>query len=306
MRLITRSDFDGLACAVLLQERGIVDSHRFVHPKDLQDGRVAVGDSDILANVPYVPGCGMWFDHHCSERERLDLERLEYRGVSQKAPSAAQLIWDYYGGESAFRAELQPLIAAVNKCDSGDLSREEILHPAGWILLSFVMDARTGLGRFGDFRIGNYRLMEDMIDYCKTKTAEEIAKIGDVQERIIRYFEQQQLFIDMIRRNSTVDGNVVVTILKDEETIFVGNRFVVYALYPQQNIDVRVMWGRNRENVVFACGRSILNRTSQTNIGKLMLRYGGGGHPMAGTCQVPSERWKVALQEVVSAIKKDG
>lgn len=306
MRLVTRSDFDGLVCAVLLEEKGIVDSYLFVHPKDIQDGKIEVDDNDILANVPYAAGCKMWFDHHASEEERLKRERAEYEGVSRKAPSAAQLVWEYYGGESTFGPQLLPLIEAVNRSDSGDLTEKEILDPEGWILLSFIMDARTGLGRFKDYRIGNYRLMEDMISYCRTKTAEEIIEIEDVRERIMRYFDQQDSFVDMIRRCSTVEDNVIVTNLKDEDRIFSGNRFIVYALHPVQNVDVRIMWGREKRNVVFACGHSILNRTSGTDIGKLMLRYGGGGHSRVGTCQVPVEEWKQTLQKIVAVMRRDG
>jgi nanoRNase/pAp phosphatase (c-di-AMP/oligoRNAs hydrolase) len=306
MRLLTRSDFDGLASAVLLVENGIIDSYKFVHPKDVQDGKVAVTSNDVLANTPYVAGCGLWFDHHASEDERLEIEKLNFEGAWRAAPSTAQVIWDYYGGEKTFKKQLQPLLDAVNKSDSGNLTREEILNPKGWILLSFLMDPRTGLGRFRDYRISNYQLMEDMIQYCRTKTDEEILLIPDVQERSKRYFKQQDLLEEMLKRCCEIRGNVIITNLMDEETIYAGNRFIVFALYPEQNIEVRVMWGKNKENVVFTCGHSILNRTSQTNVGKLMLEYGGGGHARVGTCQVPIEDWERLLEEIVNRMQKDG
>ncbi|MCP4757111.1 MAG: exopolyphosphatase [Proteobacteria bacterium] len=306
MRLVTRSDFDGLVCAVLLVEKGIVDEYQFVHPKDIQDGKIEVSQNDVLANVPFVAGCGLWFDHHISENERLDLLELDFEGEVKYASSAAQVIWDYYGGEETFGDGLLPLLEAVNKTDSGDLTKKEILDPEDWILLSYVMDARTGLGRFRDYRISNYELMENMIQFCRTKTAEEILENSDVQERIMRYFDQQDLFIEMIKRCTTVRGNVIVTNLKDEETIYSGNRFIVYALYPDQNIDVRVMWGKEKQNVVFACGHSILNRTSKTNVGKLMLKHGGGGHTMVGTCQMLAEKWQECLESIVATMQNDG
>lgn len=304
MRLVTRSDFDGLACAVLLVEKGIVDSYQFVHPKDIQDGKIEVDDNDVLANVPYIPGCKMWFDHHISENERLESVELKYEGLSKQAPSAAQLIWEYYGGQDGFHKRFLPLIAAVNKTDSGDLTKDEILTPEGWILLSFIMDARTGLGRFRDYRISNYQLMEDMINYCRELSVEEIINIPDVQERITRYFDQQDLFVKMIKQNSRIEQNVIITDLKAEETIFSGNRFIVYALYPDQNVDIRIMWGRDQQNVVFACGHSVLNRTCKTNIGNLMLQHGGGGHQMVGTCQVPSDTWQDSLDSVIDKLKE--
>ncbi|QTA91008.1 exopolyphosphatase [Desulfonema magnum] len=306
MRLLTRSDFDGLVSAVLLVEKGVVDEYKFVHPKDVQDGKVEVTTNDVMANIPYVSGCGLWFDHHASEEERLEIEKLEFEGDCRPAPSAAQVIWDYYGGEETFGKHFLPLLEAVNKSDSGNLTREEILNPEGWILLSFVMDPRTGLGRFSDYRISNYQLMEDMIQYCRTKTDKEIMQIPDVQERTKRYFEQQELFKDMLNRCCEIRGNVIITNLMDQETIYSGNRFLVYAIYPDQNIELRIMWGKNKQNVVLTCGHSILNRTSRTNVGKLMLEYSGGGHKKVGTCQIPAQTWEQAREEIVERMLKDG
>jgi len=306
MRLLTRSDFDGLACGVFLVEKGVVDEYKFVHPKDIQDGKLEVTPNDVLANVPYVPGCGLWFDHHTSEGERLEIENLDFEGETRPAPSCAQVIWDYYGGEESFGKDLLPQLEAVNKSDSGNLTREEILNPKGWVLLSFIMDPRTGLGRFGDYRISNYQLMEEMIQYCRTKTVDEILQIPDVQERVKLYFDQQDLFKDMLNRCCMVKDNVIITNLINEETVYSGNRFLVYALFPNQNIEIRVIWGKSKQNVVFTVGHSILNRTSRTNVGKLMLTYGGGGHEKVGTCQVPIEDWERRMGEIVDQMRKDG
>ncbi|MDQ1257494.1 MAG: hypothetical protein QG656_2099 [Candidatus Hydrogenedentes bacterium] len=304
MRLLTRSDFDGLACGVLLVEKGVVDEYKFVHPKDVQDGKVEVTSNDVLANIPYVPGCGLWFDHHASEDERLGM--VEYEGDSKDAPSAAQVIWDYYGGLETFGKHFLPLLEAVNKTDSGNLTKEEILNPENWILLSFIMDPRTGLGRFGDYRISNYQLMEDMIQYCRSRSCEEILQVPDVQERIKRYFEQQELFKEMLSQACRIDGNVIVTDLRNTETIYSGNRFIVYALYPDQNIEIRIMWGRAKQNVVFTCGHSIVNRSSKTNVGSLMLQYGGGGHPQVGTCQVDIADADKVLDILIKRMRDDG
>ncbi|MCP4756375.1 MAG: exopolyphosphatase [Proteobacteria bacterium] len=306
MRLLTRSDFDGLVCAVLLDIKNIVDEYKFVHPKDIQDGIIEVTKNDVLTNIPYVPGCGLWFDHHFSETERLDLEKIEFEGDLSDAASAAQVVWDYYGGRDTFGRELLPLLEAVNIFDSAQVIYDEIMEPEGWILLAYIMDARTGLGRFKDYRIGNYQLMMDLIKYCTTMTVEEIMQQPDVNERIKRYFNHQQLFQDMLNRCTKTKNNVIVTNLLDQETIYVGNRFVDYALNPDQNINVRVFWGKDKANVVFACGHSVLNRTSRTNVGKLMLKYGGGGHEAVGTCQVPIDQWEQTLKEIVETIVEDG
>ncbi len=306
MRLLTRSDFDGLVCAVLLEEMGVIDSYDFVHPKDVQEGKVKANENDVVANVPYIPGCGLWFDHHASEAERLELRKLKFKGETREAPSAAQVIWDHYGGDDTFRSELKPLLNAVNKSDSGNLTAEELLYPQGYILLSFVMDPRTGLGRFKDFRISNYQLMMDMIKYCRTKTIDEILALDDVKERVERYIDHSERHMKMLERCCEIHDNVIVTNLLGEETIYTGNRFIVYALYPDQNIEIRVQWGKEKENVTFSCGHSIINRTSQTNVAKLMLRYGGGGHEKVGTCQVLIEYWEEVLRELIEQMKRDG
>ena len=306
MRLLTRSDIDGLACAVLIVEKGIVDDYLFVHPKDMQEGIVKVNSNDVLANIPYMQGCGLWFDHHVSEEERLELKKLKFEGECRPAPSAAQVIWEYYGGDKTFKKEILPLMEAVNKSDSGNLAIDEILNPKGFILLSYVMDPRTGLGRFKEFRISNYMLMEDMIQYCRTKTVDEILEIPDVKERIDLYIEHQELHKDMLKRCCEIHENVIVTNLLNEETIYCGNRFIVFALFPEQNIEIRIQWGVEKQNITFSCGHSIVNRTSKTNLAKLMLNYGGGGHEKVGTCQIIEDFWEEVLQELIDQMIKDG
>lgn len=304
MRLVTRSDFDGLACAVLLKEAGMIDSLRFVHPKDVQDGLIDVSENDVLANIPYVKGCGLWFDHHSSEDERLKLGD-GFKGESRQAPSAARVIYDYYGGDEKF-GRLKEMMAAVDKSDSGRLTADEIINPEGWILLSFIMDPRTGLGRFRDYRISNYQLMEDMIEYCRHISIEDILRTPDVQERVERYFVQNEQFKQMIVRHTRTDGNLIITDLRGVDVIYSGNRFLIYSLYPDQNISVWLIDGRNKQNCVFAVGHSIINRSSKADVGSLMLKYGGGGHKAVGTCQVPTAEAESVLEELVSALKNDG
>lgn len=303
MRLLTRSDFDGLGCAALLKEKGMIEDIKFVHPKDIQDGKIEVNEHDILANIPYVRGCGLWFDHHSSEMERQ--AHGAFRGRSDpSAASAARVIYEYYGGAEAFEApHLEDLVRAVDKADSGAFALEEILVPEGWDLLSFVMDPRTGLGRYKDYRISNYSLMMDMIDYCRSKSVEEILEIGDVKERTRRYFEQDRLYREMVRANTTLHGNVIVLDLRHQEEIYTGNRFLLYSLYPEQNVSIQVMWGFQRQNIVMACGYSIVNRSCTVDIGSLMLRYGGGGHQKVGTCQVAVDRADAVLEALIEEMR---
>ena len=304
MRLLTRSDFDGLGCAALLKEIDSISDIKFVHPKDIQDGKIEVNENDILANVPYVKGCGLWFDHHSSEKERLSLNGFK-GACDPSAPSAARVIYDYYGGDDKFtNPHTRKLIEAVDKADTGSFTSDEILKPDGWPLLSFIMDARTGLGRYKDYRISNYQLMMDMIDYCRHKSVDEILALEDVKERITRYFEQDRLFKEMVKSRASVRGNVLVLDLREQEEIYTGNRFILYCLYPEQNISIQVMWGFQRQNIVMTCGYSIINRSSNVNVGSLMLKHGGGGHRKVGTCQVPVEEADSTLGELVQQMQE--
>lgn len=304
MRLITRSDFDGLVCAMLFKQLNMIDDMKFVHPKDMQDGIIEVTENDILANVPYVPGCGLWFDHHSSELERMG-EKVEFKGETRLAPSAARVVYDYYGGRETF-GDIDDIMQGVDKADAAQFSREDILNPKGWDLLSFIMDARTGLGRYRDYRISNYQLMEDLVDHCATMSVDQIMELPDVKERVNRYFELDALYKDMLRQYTRTEGNVIITDLRGVETIYPGNRFMVYALYPEQNISIWAIDGKNKQNCVFACGHSILTRTSKTNVGALMLKNGGGGHHAAGTCQVPYDQADEVLGQLVETMRQDG
>jgi nanoRNase/pAp phosphatase (c-di-AMP/oligoRNAs hydrolase) len=298
-RLVTRSDFDGLVCAVLLKHLDLIDDILFVHPKDMQDGKIAISRRDITTNLPYVPAAHLAFDHHSSETLR-NSGRRENHVIDPKAPSAARVVYDYYGGATVFPLAWNDMMAAVDKGDSARFSRDEVLDPMGWNLLNFLMDARTGLGRFHNFRISNYQLMMDLIDYCKNHTISQIMELPDVRERTTLYFEHSNRCKAQIQRCARVHKNLVVLDLRDEETIFAGNRFIIYALYPETNISIHVLWGLKNQNTVFATGKSILNRTSRTNIGALMLEYGGGGHENAGTCQVSNDMAEGALVQRIT------
>lgn len=304
-RLVTRSDFDGLVSAVLLKELDLIDDILFVHPKDMQDGRVDINSSDITTNLPYVADAHLVFDHHQSETVRNQGPRPNHI-IDPEAPSAARVVYDYYGGAEAFPHISMDMIRAVDKADSGDFSREEILQPQGWVLLNFLMDARTGLGRIRSFRISNYALMMDLITYCRDHNIDEILALPDVQQRVDVYTEHNPLALEQIHRCARVYDNLLVLDLRNEETIYVTNRFTVYALFPQCNISIHVLWGVRQQNTVFATGKSIINRSSATKIGELMLDYGGGGHEAAGTCQVPNDSAEQILRELILKITADG
>jgi nanoRNase/pAp phosphatase (c-di-AMP/oligoRNAs hydrolase) len=300
-RLVTRSDFDGLVCAALMKELGILDDIKFVHPKDMQDGKVEITDCDITTNLPYVPSAHLAFDHHSSESDRVGNGNANHI-IDPTAESTARVVYEYFGGGRRFRTISRDMMAAVDKADSAKFSKEEILHPRGWVLMSYLMDPRTGLGRFRDFRISNYQLMMQLIDDCTRMPIERILETPDVRERVQLYRAHEDAAIDQIQRCSKVHRDLVVLDLRGEKTIHPTNRFMIYALHPEQRLSMHVMWGLKQMNTVFAVGKSILNRTSRLDVGSLMLQYGGGGHAAAGTCQIDNERAYQIQDELVERI----
>jgi nanoRNase/pAp phosphatase (c-di-AMP/oligoRNAs hydrolase) len=297
MRLVTRSDFDGLICAVLLKHIGKIDSIKFVHPKDLQDGLFTVTCDDVLTNVPFVSGCGLWFDHHATEIERV-VGKIPFSGECRLAPSAARVVYDHFGGAATFPG-MEEMMLGVDKADSAQFTRDEILNPTGWNLLSFIMDSRTGLGRFRDYRISNYQLMYDLIDACLKLSVEQILNLPDVQERVKRYFEHDILFRRMVKDHTRTVGGVIVSDLREVAPIYCGNRFLVYAMHPEQNCSIWIVNGRENRNVSFACGHSIVNKTCNIDLGTILRKLGGGGHRVAGTCQVEHEKMESTLNALV-------
>ena len=302
-RLVTRSDFDGLACAMMLRELNLIDEIKFVHPKDVQDGKVELTANDITTNLPYDPRVGLAFDHHESEMDRLKAQQTGGKLIiDPNARSAARVVYDYYGGKKAFPRVSDELMAAVDKGDSADFTVDEILHPTGWVLLHYLMDPRTGLGRFREFRISNYDLMMQLIGFCMDHTIDEILELPDVKERVDLYFQQSELFVEQLKRIAKVYGKVVVLDLRNEEIIHAGNRFMIYALYPETQISVHVAWGFRKQNTAVMIGKSIVNKASQVDIGELCLKYGGGGHRNAGTCQLENDVVDSQLPDIIAAL----
>ena len=303
-RLVTRSDMDGLVCGTLLKYLGIIDEISFVHPKDMQDGKIEITEDDITTNLPYVDGVHIAFDHHFSETVRND--KKDNHIIIPEAPSAAEVVYQYYGGDEKFPARFKAMMDAANKADAAQFSKEDILDPQGWDLLSFLMDSRTGLGRFREFSVSNYQLMMDLIDYCAEHPIEDILALNDVKERVELYNKYAKEFKDQLLRCSTIYKNLIIIDYRDEEIIYPGNRFLIYAMYPETNMSIHAVWGRNKQNVVYSTGKSIINRSSNTNVGMLMLKYDGGGHEAAGGCQPAHDDAVRVLNELIKQINLDG
>ncbi len=302
-RLVTRSDFDGLVCAMLLRELDLIGDIKFVHPKDVQDGKIELSENDITTNLPFDKRVGLAFDHH--ESELIRNKKEDYEGkyiIDGDAKSAARVVYDYYGGKDRFTRVSEEIMIAVDKGDSADFTEDEILHPKDWVLMNFLMDARTGLGRFHDFRISNYDLMMELIDYCVDHSIEEVLELPDVKERVDMYFDQQEKFIAQLKEVTTIHDKVAVIDLRNLETIYTGNRFMVYALWPEVEVSVHVAWGFKKQNTAVMIGRSIINRNSSVDIGELCLSYGGGGHRKAGTCQLDNDKVDGELPNIIEKL----
>jgi nanoRNase/pAp phosphatase (c-di-AMP/oligoRNAs hydrolase) len=277
-----------------------VDDWKFVHPKDIQDGLVEVTDQDIMVNVPYIKGCKLWFDHHASEATRL--HGVYFEGVARTAPSCARVVYDYYGGYEKL-GRFERMLYYVDKVDSGNLTMDEILDPKGWILLGFIMDPRTGLGRFRNFTISNYDLMKLLARACVDKDIDEILALPDVKERVALYFEQETLFRESVQQHARIEDNVVVVDLRATDPIYAGNRFLLYTLFPDQNISLWIIDGKNKARCVITVGYSIIKQDATVDVGNMLLAYGGGGHHKVGTCQVPYEDADRIIREIVEKCK---
>ena len=306
-RLITRSDLDGIVCASLLREAGVVgDEIKFAHPKDMQDGTLEVTPQDIITNLPYHPKAHMVFDHHSSEALR-NKEQPANLVNDPAAPSAAHVVFRHLGGAAKFPNISKDLMSAADKIDSAQLTKEEILEPKDWVLLGFVMDNRTGLGRFRDFRISNYQLMMELVDILrKHKSIKDILQHPDVAERVKMYLEHSKLARQQIMKCSSVHSNLVALDLRREKEIYTTNRFTVYAMYPNTNISMHVMPGKQGVNTVFAVGKSVLNKSAKVDVGALMLEYGGGGHKAVGTCQIDNAKADTVMKELIKRIVEAG
>jgi len=301
-RLVTRSDFDGLVCALLLKSLKLINDVKFVHPNDVQNNKVNVDSGDIVANLPYAPAAHLVFDNHASEALRCRTSQNNYV-FSVSAPSTARLLYDYYLPHYPSLSTFASTVDVADKCDSAQFNIEDITHPSGWVLINFLMDARTGLGRFRQFRISNYALMIELVQHCEHCTAEQLLALPDVKERVELYFAHAASAKQQIQQCIRLDDMIGILDLREQDPIYVVNRFVVYVLYPQIKVSIHLL--RNYDDIVdtIAVAKSIFNRGAKVDIARLMLAHHGGGHTNTGTCQVPRNTVDKVLQEIIHHIK---
>lgn len=296
MNLITRGDLDGLTSSVFVTEKEEIDEVRFAHPKDMQDGKIEVFADDIIVNLPYHENCAMWFDHHDSE---VDAPKTppDVKGKQGIAPSAARLVYEYYDDPAL--ARFGELLAETDRVDSARLGMEDVLNPNRFVLLSYTLDPRSGLGAFR-------RYFLNLIDWLKTKKIEEIMEIPEVEGRVRMILSEQERYRQALQETSYIDDNIVVTDFRRFDTTPAGNRFLIYTLFPQANISARMFHGKDQGFVVVAVGHSIFNRTSKTHVGNLLAEYGGGGLRGAGTAQLPTDTADETISKIIERMKQDG
>jgi hypothetical protein len=295
MRLITRGDLDGLACALLLQEVEQIDSVELAHPKDVQDGKVDITANDILANLPHDPRVGIWFDHHASEAK--EAVGGSFKGAYAQAPSAARVIANHYKSRKFERYE--DLLEETDRLDAAQLALDDVLRPQGWILVGYTLDPRTGLGAFKDY-------FQRLMALSRTKSVDGVLSDPEVRERVLKVRRDDEDFRAMVQLFSRVEGNVIVTDLRGQHNLPAGNRFLIYTLYPEANVWVRIADGKAGEFIAVQVGHSIFNRRCKTHIGNLMHEYGGGGHRGAGTCQPALTDAERVIAEIVDTLKRNG
>jgi hypothetical protein len=298
MRLVTRPDLDGLTCGVLLSECETLDAVELVHPQDVTDRRIPIGPADIIANLPYHPSCGMWFDNHLLTDPKA-MPPTGFKGRYGKAPSAARLVYEHYLPTHPALARHQTLVSETDRLDSAQLTLEDVVSPSGYVLLGLTLDPRTGLGSLREY-------FDELLPAVRARPIEAVLALASVRERVARMHEQDQAFRDAARARSRLDGSVVVTDFRDLDPIPVGNRFLIFTLFPEASAAVRVQRGPDRERIAVSAGRSILNRSSRANIGVLMSLHGGGGHAGAGACLLAPANADARIAEIVGALKRNG
>jgi hypothetical protein len=298
MRLVTRPDLDGLTCGVLLSECETIDAVELVHPQEVAERRVTITAQDVIANLPYHPACGMWFDNHLLTDPKA-MPPTGFKGRYGKAPSAARLVYEHYLTSHPQIARHEALVSETDRLDSAQLTLEDVVSPAGFVLLGLTLDPRTGFGSLREY-------FDELLPALRTRPIDEVLALASVRERAARMREQDQAFRDVARAHSRIEGHVVVTDLRGVDPLPVGNRFLVFTLFPEASAAVRIQWGPGRERVSVSAGRSILNRRSKANIGVLMSLYGGGGHAGAGACLIDPATADTRIAEIVRSLERNG
>ena len=293
MRLVTRGDLDGVTSAVLITTMEDIGPIELIHPQDITDNKFEITPGDIMANLPYHPAAAMWFDHHELTASNAK-PPANFKGRHAIAPSVARVICDYYSSEKLGRFE--HLVGETDRFDSARLDIKDITDPRDVILLGFTIDSRSGMGSFKDY-------FNNMVVWLKTLPLDKVLEQPEVQRRVKLLRENNAAFLKLLREHSKSDGNVVVTDFRPVERVPVGNRFLVYTLFPETNVSVRVQWGPDKKFAAVTLGHNIFNRTCSANCGHICSDFGGGGHKGAGACPLPPDKADGMIAEIIRRLK---
>lgn len=310
MRLVTRADFDGLVCGALITAVEEIDAYLFVEPKFMQDGAVEIRKGDIIANLPYHPACTLWFDHHFTNSAHgFDRTLIPGRGGFRLAPSAARVVFEYYtqvpsAAQEKYRAGLRTittdrfatLLQDTDKIDGGFLTRSDVLEPAGYVLISMTI-----FGKNAD----EEPYWRHLIDLLRDETLEGVLADPQVEKHCRQVLGSQARLRELLLERTVMKGNVIYLDLRDVADLTDVNRFLVYTLFPNGNISVKVARdGQRLHTTAISVGYNIFNPTSKVNVGDLLSRYGGGGHRVVGSCRVADEEAERAIQEILEAVRE--
>jgi hypothetical protein len=318
MRLVTRADFDGLVCGALLTKVEPIDAYLFVEPKFMQDGLVEIRAGDIIANLPYHPNCSLWFDHHVTNTTPDFATPIVLgKGGFRLAPSAARVVYEYYkelgnqqpigsGEENTTRLSNNEIIAFLDserikyllhetdRIDAGKLEPQDVLNPQGYVLISMTTDGRNA---------GDEPYWLRIIELLRDAPLEEALPDPEVSRRCQQIRNEQEELRNLLLARTIMKGNVIYVDLRGIQEIPDGNRFLIFTLFPQGNIQVKVADDKQRENTTsISVGYNIFNTTSNVNVGELLSHYGGGGHKVVGSCRVPNDQAELAIREIVAAV----
>lgn len=286
-RIITRPDFDGVVCAVLL--KAAIGDHLTIlwgQPAEMQNGKIEVDSDDIIANLPFYGNCAIWFDHHISNEPPAS-----YNGLYRVAPSAAGLVYEYY--QNVIDSRFQTLVEQADKIDDAQLNLDEILHPENYpyILLSMTIYAKHA---------SDLTYCDKVVELLSTLSIDEVLAEPEVKRRCEQVLAENTTYEKHLKNHTRIQGLVSITDFRELDPAPDGNRFLIYSLYPDTVVNMKIF--HENSKTVVKLGHSILNRRCNVNVGNLLSRFGGGGHRGAGACRIEGPNAEPVLKKILDIL----
>jgi len=291
MRVVTRPDFDGVVCAALLMDAlQISPPVIWVQPSDMQHRRVDIQKGDVIANLPFHENCSLWFDHHYSNQPKTPVN-----GKFTIAPSAAGIVYEYY--RERLDRDYSELVHQTDRIDSADLTLDEILHPENYpyVLLSMTITNHDPSER---------RYWDHLVNLLRSRSMDRVIDNPEVKRRCQQVVKTNIVYEKALKEKTTLAGHVSITDFRELEPVPDGNRFLVYCLFPDCTVNVKIVYEEDRLASI-KVGHSILNRGCKVNVGKMLSAFEGGGHPGAGACRFAREKAPDYLKRIVRILQKN-